>query len=437
MPIPSGYDPVTLNHWLWFKYLCHEGTSTEFQRLFENIIKRARPEFIQIRPYGQLGDRKCDGLLRNEGNIFQVYSPDEIVLAKLKAKIDEDLDYVVDYWRDILQTWTFVYNARGGVAADVAVELHRKQQQYPHLSIEELSGDGLWEMARSLSLQQRAEILGAPLGYEHLFFVTDSTPEEIREMIDQSWAVIIQDINSPVKLQDVIAALEPSVPFGAPFYVRPQMNQLSWDEAAEYQQKKVQELLDRTWDTLPRYAVFSMAPIPLAIHLGFLLSDRVETRYFQYDRDRRTWKWPENSQHNSEITVSGLPTAATEAEIDVVIRVSLSAKVWPYQSDAVVPEPGIAIDISVSNPHPMWLTSTEQLTDVGRLFRDVLASIRANIPRCKAIHLFYAGPTGGAVIIGQQINPRMNPPVALHEFSQQATPQYQRVMTLRAEMKAR
>lgn len=68
--VPTAYDPVTFNHWLWYKYLCHEGTATDFQRLFENIMKRARPDFMQIRPYGRIGDRKADGLLVCDSTVF-------------------------------------------------------------------------------------------------------------------------------------------------------------------------------------------------------------------------------------------------------------------------------------------------------------------------------------------------------------------------------
>lgn len=56
---PGGYDPVTLVHWLWWKLHCHEGSAEDFQRLFENVIKRAQPEFMSIRPYGNIRDRKC------------------------------------------------------------------------------------------------------------------------------------------------------------------------------------------------------------------------------------------------------------------------------------------------------------------------------------------------------------------------------------------
>jgi hypothetical protein len=43
--VPGGYDPVTLVHWLWWKLRCHEGSAEDFQKLFENVIKRVQPEF--------------------------------------------------------------------------------------------------------------------------------------------------------------------------------------------------------------------------------------------------------------------------------------------------------------------------------------------------------------------------------------------------------
>jgi hypothetical protein len=46
------------------------------------------------------------------------------------------------------------------------------------------------------------------------------------------------------------------------------------------------------------------------------------------------------------------------------------------------------------------------------------------------LHLFYAGPPPGAIVIGQEINPRMNPPIALYEYSRLSTPRYRLVLTL-------
>lgn len=135
MTIPSGYDLITLNQWLWFKYRCQESSATEFQRLFEDVMKRYKPEFMQIKPYGNIGDRKADGLLRADGEVFQVYAPDDFTQAKLIKKINEDLDGAVKEWGKDMKSWTFVYNVRRGLPPDIPTILNKKQEQYPKIRI--------------------------------------------------------------------------------------------------------------------------------------------------------------------------------------------------------------------------------------------------------------------------------------------------------------
>src|ERR1043165_8193554 len=83
----------------------------------------------------------------------------------------------------------------------------------PKLTIDHLSSDGLWEMARGLSLQQRCEVLGTPSGYEHLFFTSTATDDEIKAMIENGWFVIVHDTMAPINLRSVTGALDPWVPF--------------------------------------------------------------------------------------------------------------------------------------------------------------------------------------------------------------------------------
>lgn len=156
-------DPVTQYHWLEFENRRLKISGDEFQRLFEDIMVRAKPGFIRIRPYGKLGDRKCDGLFQADSTIYQVYSPDELKQADLQKKINEDLDGAVQHWKDGIKKWIFVYNdKKGGLPPDIPSLLEKKKQQYPNITIEHLSNDGLWELARGLTIQQRTEILGAP-----------------------------------------------------------------------------------------------------------------------------------------------------------------------------------------------------------------------------------------------------------------------------------
>ena len=84
----------------------------------------------------------------------------------------------------------------------------------------------------------------------------------------------------------------------------------------------------------------------------------------------------------------------------------------------------VEIDLTVNSPGVTWLRSPAQLVVLGATFRDVLHLIRERLPKVERTHLFYAGPTGGAIVIGQQINPRMNPPVETYEYSRQWNPRY-------------
>jgi hypothetical protein len=429
--LPAGYDPVTLNHWLWWKLRCHEGAPEDFQRLFEDVVKRAQPAFMQIRPYGNIGDRKCDGLYFHEGVVFQVYSPDELKQSEVQAKIEEDLAGAVQHWKGRgLKKWVFVYNSRRGLAPDIPGTLSEQKAKYPWLEIDHLSGDALWEMARGLSLQQRAEILGAPTGYEHLFALPASTSSETVEQLRRGHFVVIHDVLSPINVQAVVDALRPDVPLGPPILVRPAKQQ-DWGAAAAYQRMIVEDALIKSRDLLPRFAVFSLSPIPLAIHLGFLFSDRVEVRAFQFDRDQRVWSWLDvGGGAADEIGVEGLPVSKVGGAADVVIRISLSAKIASEDTDAVVTGAPVQIDLSVPNPDVAWLRSQDQLIRLSRAIRDAMRVVRERVPQCRCVHLFSAVPTAAAIAVGQAINPRMSPPVALYEFSMQRTPRYERVLLL-------
>jgi hypothetical protein len=436
----NGYDPVTLNHWLWYKYKCHEGSANEFQKLFEDILKRAEPEFMQIRPYGNIGDRKCDGLFFSEPNrtIFQVYSPDELKQAEVQDKINEDLDGAVKHWGDTLKKWVFVYNVRRGLPPDIPKTLDEKKKQYPNIHLDHLSSDGLWEKARKLTVQQRSEILGAPSGYEHLFFTSSPTSSELKEILDKSWFVLIQDELMTIDINSVEQALSPDLSFGYPTIIRPKLGRLPWTEAAEYQKQIFNEVIAKSKDiSLSRFAVFSLTPIPLVVHLGFLLSDGRQVRYHQYDRDRYSWQWPEVEENeiDCQIKVTGLLEQYTENPNEILIRVSLSAKIHKQQTDSSIsniPIP-MEIDVFVENPHPTWLVSPKQLNKLAKEFRKVLSNIRNHVPNCPKIHLFCAAPTGACIVMGQAINPRMNPPIALYEFKRQSEPPYKWALTLTDE----
>ncbi len=72
----------------------------------------------------------------------------------------------------------------------------------------------------------------------------------------------------------------------------------------------------------------------------------------------------------------------------------------------------------------LLVLAPQQLEQLRGLFLDVLKSIRRKVPGCCRVHVFYAGPAAGAFLLGQCINPRMDPELAVYEFSRQRDPRY-------------
>jgi hypothetical protein len=436
--IPGGYDPVTLVHWLWWKLRCHEGSPEDFQKLFENVIKRAQPEFMQIRPYGNIGDRKCDGLFFEEGVVFQVYSPDELKQSEVQAKIESDLAGAVEHWANKgLKRWTFVYNCRRGLAPDVPATLKAQQVKYPDIVLDHMSSDALWEKARNLSVQQRSEILGAPIGYEHLFLLPDGTSGDAIDRIRRGHFVVVHDVMSPINLQAAVSAMAPDVPLGPALHVRPGGAGWSgagadgWKAAAEQQSLIVREAIEKSRDLLPRFAVFSLAPISLAMHLGFLFSDRVEVRAFQYDRDRCQWSWPSNdTDEDVQAETTGIPFEVIEGACEIALRISISARVSEADAKAAAPAALHHVEVRVSDPSTTWLSSGARLRAVTKQLRATLAALRNRFPECSKVHVFAAVPAPVAIVFGQAINPRMDPPIALYEYARQRIPRYRYALTL-------
>jgi hypothetical protein len=158
----------------------------------------------------------------------------------------------------------------------------------------------------------------------------------------------------------------------------------------------------------------------------------VEVQAFQYDRDRHSWKWTDERAAGAdlEFRVSGVPESRIEQQGDVIVRVSLSDIIDARDTLAHVPLPLAEIDITVADPDRIWLRSPEQIVRFADTFRRVLKLIGQRIPDVQRIHLFAAVPTPVCIVMGQAINPRMSPHVALYEFNRQNTPRNEHVLTL-------
>jgi hypothetical protein len=149
-------------HRLRFDNECLRRTGMAFQSFFEEIMSRAQPTFVTVKPWGRDGDRKCDGLVTATGTLFQVYAPEQMKVPQTKAKMESDFKGAADGWSD-MRRWIFVWSAlNAGLPAELISCLQGIQNDHPDIDIANWGREQLWKVvAEQLSREQRGSLLGA------------------------------------------------------------------------------------------------------------------------------------------------------------------------------------------------------------------------------------------------------------------------------------
>lgn len=144
-----------------FEILFLKSKGNTFQGFFEKLMGLAyKADFMACRPWGNRGDRKNDGFLKSERQLFQVYAPNEMKETNAINKITEDFDGAIKYWRTHFGKWAFVHNADDGLPPHVQKVLLEFQQANQGISIESWGLEELRTVFRNISLEDKQTWLG-------------------------------------------------------------------------------------------------------------------------------------------------------------------------------------------------------------------------------------------------------------------------------------
>lgn len=158
-------------------------------------------------------------------------------------------------------------------------------------------------------------------------------------------------------------------------------------------------------------SVFAFAPMPLAMQLGALVGNKVETSTFQWDRTAESWKFRKERQLDQQpISFDAIPSSKGR---ELAVALSFSGEVSRDAIEEVVP--GVdTVRLGVPSPTPTLVEDIEDIRHFRSKFTALMAEIRNN--GYKKIHVFPAMPLSFAVEFGRQLLPKADPAIEVWDF---------------------
>lgn len=148
-------------------------------------------------------------------------------------------------------------------------------------------------------------------------------------------------------------------------------------------------------------SVFALAPQPLLIRLGALLTDIVEVDVFQRHREPQTWDWLDKPDGNVIRVIE-----PSQKDGPPVLLVALSATVTDDRIEAAMGTPSSIWRLTIDHPHNDWLRSRSQLADFRHKARLLMDRIKAAHGQDTVLHVFPAAPVAVAVELGRIRQPK-------------------------------
>ncbi|WP_164486902.1 SAVED domain-containing protein [Plantibacter sp. PA-3-X8] len=189
-----------------------------------------------------------------------------------------------------------------------------------------------------------------------------------------------------------------------------------WQEGMKKIAARLTALSDSPYGTV---AVFAMAPIPLLVFLGSKLDDKADIRVLPRFREAEDlaccWRNQEVTPQEFKISSTGPDPYA----VDVLMAVGVTA---PVDVSRVPKQLSNLARVAVTAGHlsPDAIQTKEDFSSFSRAWRDALAKIETDYPKCQRIHLLAAVPLVAAVACGQHLMRESQPKLVVYQRTDEA-----------------
>lgn len=161
-------------------------------------------------------------------------------------------------------------------------------------------------------------------------------------------------------------------------------------------------------------AVFALAPMPLLVHLGYLLGDIQCVDLYQRHRDQQDWTWRQQEEADAFYEIHE-PQALLNDTDKIALVVSVSEEVSRARVVATLGGDPLIYEIRTGCPSRDFLRSRKRLELFGYEVRKMLFMLRNKHPHNETIHLFAAVPAPMAVEFGRNLKD-FDAPYLVYEY---------------------
>ncbi|WP_409932586.1 SAVED domain-containing protein [Xanthocytophaga flavus] len=163
-------------------------------------------------------------------------------------------------------------------------------------------------------------------------------------------------------------------------------------------------------DKVQHYSIFAMAPMPLLIKLGSLISDIYPADVYQRHREPASWQWQSGDRGEQMRLIE-----PADFEGIPVLNLSLSATVTPDRIEQVLGSKVSIWTITHQEPNNDFLKTKRLLADFRILMRQAFDRIKATHGQNKQLHIFPAMPIATAIELGRIRQPKADMQLVIYD----------------------
>ncbi len=202
-------------------------------------------------------------------------------------------------------------------------------------------------------------------------------------------------------------------------------NVLDWSTWKEEQGAYYKEVIQPQIEENPNRQIvyFGRAPIPLCMHLGYLIGELQTVDVFQRLHDEsNNWTW--GNEKNDKLIINNLPKKVSKSTGSTVIRFGVYSPIDSGSTDKMISNPSHETDVYVKNFDADYFKNMEELKMAAEDFFKVIKSTSEMHPNTDGIHLFASVSCGLAFLMGKKIQRNVHRNISIYQYHGRHEPKY-------------